>query len=317
MGIKQSAYYSKPSKMLNAQRKAHDAFNGVFGIYPDFGTVTEVSALGAEVVFPMDGPPFVKEPLVKNREDADKLEVPNPYEDCLMCKAIEYYEYMRERVGDKISIGFYGTLGPFDMACLVRGATSFMKDLYRNKELAHKILKITTQTCIKWLKVQEEVAGKPPRVKVADDYPGFISPTMFKEFVMPYTKQVFASLSSSVVKWWHSDGDMVGSIVELLPEMGVQVFYRFHPSLDLREAMKKVDNKICLTGNVSPDLVLHGSPEEIKYACKLNIEKGVQCQGYILAPGGEIVRGTPPENIRALIEASKMYGRYKWKNINI
>lgn len=308
VGIRQKDYYSSPRTMLHAQLEVCERFHGFFMPFPDFSPVTEISAIGSEIVFPEDDSPWPKQALIRRPEDIEKLQVPDPYNDGLMAKAISYYRYMSENFKKDVPVGFYGTLGPFDIASLLRGPTEFMLDLYRNREFAHKLLKLTAETCIVWLKVQEEVAGQPERVKIADDFPGFLSPKMFREFVLPYTKMIFEKQKRTVVRWWHSDADRAGSIIDFLPEMGVQVFYRFHPSVDIREAKEKIGNKVCLAGNVPPlDVMLRGTCADVERACRTCLEKGASKGGFILAPGGEIIRGTPAQNIDTFLISPEKY----------
>jgi uroporphyrinogen-III decarboxylase len=60
-------------------------------------------------------------------------------------------------------------------------------------------------------------------------------------------------------------------------------------------------------GNLSPiDLVLPGSPEQIRAEARRCI--GIareQNGGYLLAPSGAFIPGTPAENIQAILDAGR------------
>jgi uroporphyrinogen-III decarboxylase len=52
-----------------------------------------------------------------------------------------------------------------------------------------------------------------------------------------------------------------------------------------------------------------GSPEEVKESCRKLIEICAPGSGYILTAGAYMDIGNP-ENLRAMMEAAKEYGKY-------
>ncbi|MDZ7837991.1 MAG: uroporphyrinogen decarboxylase family protein [Actinomycetota bacterium] len=72
--------------------------------------------------------------------------------------------------------------------------------------------------------------------------------------------------------------------------------------VNLRRIRKNYETNICLCGILIPMDQLNGTPESVELEClnlmkELNAKKG----SFILCPGGEIIKGTPVENIDALI----------------
>ncbi|MDI3546566.1 MAG: uroporphyrinogen decarboxylase [Halanaerobiales bacterium] len=75
--------------------------------------------------------------------------------------------------------------------------------------------------------------------------------------------------------------------------------------VDLRKACEVLDTT-CIKGNLDPTgLLLKGTPEEIKEEAGRCIKIGGR--GYILSPGCELSRDTPYENLKALVEAARIY----------
>jgi uroporphyrinogen decarboxylase len=53
-----------------------------------------------------------------------------------------------------------------------------------------------------------------------------------------------------------------------------------------------------------------GTPQEVEGACREAIAILAPDSGFILGPGCALPPETPAENIHALVEAAKKYGRY-------
>ncbi|MBF8249344.1 MAG: cobalamin B12-binding protein [Bacteroidetes bacterium] len=56
--------------------------------------------------------------------------------------------------------------------------------------------------------------------------------------------------------------------------------------------------------------MLKGSPREVEEEAKACIDAAASGGGFILSTGDQCGRDTPDDNLFALIEAAKMYGRY-------
>jgi uroporphyrinogen decarboxylase len=87
-----------------------------------------------------------------------------------------------------------------------------------------------------------------------------------------------------------------------LGDLGIDVLYC---AAELSEVKKAVGKKVGLMGNINAiDLIRRGTPEQIIKECKRCIDIAAdEDGGYILAPSGAFIPGTPPENIQALIDA--------------
>jgi len=322
-GVSTYEYYHDPMVMLNVKLKARNALNNLAfsKIEPDPGCFYLVPrALGAEIWYPRPpesspyNDPWVKPGTVKSLEDVDKLEVPDPWDVDLVRKTFDYYEIMRNKAGDIITLGGW-TLGPFDVAALLRGPTQFFVDLYRNPKMSHKLLKKIMESTIAISEAEERVAGTTyESFAVADDLPGYLPPLLFREFVMPYTKRIFSKFGRSGLNTWHSDADKADAIAHLLSEMDVRVFDRFHPSIDIEKLKNKVGNELCLVGNLEPLLVLKGQTSEVFSMARKLITKAGPEGGYILCTGGEVDYEAPIDNLFSMVKASQEYGKYPFKN---
>jgi uroporphyrinogen decarboxylase len=79
----------------------------------------------------------------------------------------------------------------------------------------------------------------------------------------------------------------------------------------LAEAKRLFGHKLSLMGNLhTTDLMLRGSVEQVKAAARQAIADAGQGGGFLLSTGDQCGRDTPDQNIFAMVEVCKTYGRY-------
>ncbi len=80
---------------------------------------------------------------------------------------------------------------------------------------------------------------------------------------------------------------------------------------NLAEVKKMFGGKISFMGNLNtPELMLTGTPDMIRAASRKAIDDAACGGGFILSTGDQCGRDTPDENIRAMIEEARSYGKY-------
>lgn len=81
--------------------------------------------------------------------------------------------------------------------------------------------------------------------------------------------------------------------------------------VDLAEVKRARGRQISLMGNLhTTSVMLHGTPEEVRTAARQALCDAGQGGGFILSTGDQCPRETPDENLFALVETGKAYGRY-------
>jgi uroporphyrinogen decarboxylase len=295
-------YYKDREVMLECQLKVRRRFYGLTPVWPDYGMVLEASALGADICWEVDGSPWVR-PFIRSVEDVERLRVPDPHRDGLLPIFLETYEYMRRNVGEDAQLGCCSCVGPATLASLIRGATEFLRDLCLDKDLAVKLLSICSETAKVWLLAQAEVAPEVDCVLIGDDIASYMSPKQFEEFILPRYREIYSVLPNRR-RWLHNDADS-SHLLELLAESGVEVLHLGY-EVDIIDAKRRIGGRVCLMGNLPPLEVLRdGSRELVASKSRDLILKLAYDGGFVLAPGGYLVEGTPPENIDSMIEAAE------------
>jgi uroporphyrinogen decarboxylase len=80
---------------------------------------------------------------------------------------------------------------------------------------------------------------------------------------------------------------------------------------DLARVKKQFGNGLSLMGNLhTTEVMLKGTPDGVRRASKQAIDDAAEGGGFILSTGDQCGRDTPDENILAMIETARSYGRY-------
>ncbi|MGA2151013.1 MAG: uroporphyrinogen decarboxylase family protein [Geobacteraceae bacterium] len=273
------------------------------------GLVGIPEAIGSIIAYP-DGSPYVAELAVKEKNDLERLKVPDPYRDGRLPLFLEAANIVIKEVGDQVPVSMT-TSGPFTTATNIRGTENFMRDLRRDPEFAHGILRLATNSIIAFA---IEAAKVGSRIGLADPTASgtMISPGLFREFAFPYLKEVVEAITkvSGVPPSLHICGN-TRKIWSEMADTGVSVI-SLDDVVDLAEAKEAVGGRVALLGNIRPTAVMYlGSPDDVMANVRECLVKGWDSpKGYILGLGCGLPINTPVENIHALVAAARSYGRW-------
>ena len=258
-------------------------------------------ALGYEVqMIPGKGPFLPK--TVRNLEDAKVIEVPDVHDK--LRYVMDAITLTRKDLNGRVPlIGFAGA--PFTILCyMVQGQGS--KDFsqakafcHQNKEAAHTLLQTITDTTIAYLNAQIKAGAQT--FQVFDSWAGLLSPNDFKEFALPYIKQIIDNVKGapSIVfakGAWYAIEDMAKLGCDAL---GIDW------ALKPQEARKLAGKNITLQGNFDPSWLFAPIPE-IERLAKEMVD-GFGKDRYIANLGHGILPTVPVENAIAFINAIKNY----------
>ncbi len=286
------------------------------GIYPDFGCgVVEPSAFGCRLVGRENNPlcpepvcpqPFGPQPGNGGLEAVDRLKMPDPEKDGLLPQVLEQYRYYRDNLDMKYRDeygyldGFAFCMGPVETAALVAGYENFLIGMHDCPERIHRLLNMTTDFTLMWLRTQEKINGGLKRIYLFDHTPARVGPDHFEEFVFSPLRTV-CSAYPDALKIFHICERNILHVLGRLGDIGIDVLYF---AADLEEVKGALGDRVSLMGNISNVLLMNGNPEQVADACGRCIEAGADREGgFVLAPSGAFFPGTPEENIRRLIEA--------------
>lgn len=210
--------------------------------------------------------------------------------------------------------------GILTKALQIRGYEQMFADLANNIEFAEalmdKLLDLYKQF---WSTFLAAVGPYVQMVYFTDDIGGqqsmMISPDTFRQLVKPRLAALIDHIKSEAdVKFmYHTDGT-VTPVIEDIIEMGVDVLNPIQTSalgMDTAVLKELYHGRLCFHGAIDVQQMLpFSSPEEVRYDVARRLYDLGRGGGYILAPCHNIGSDVPPENIEAMYEAAKEYGRY-------
>jgi uroporphyrinogen decarboxylase len=153
----------------------------------------------------------------------------------------------------------------------------------------------------------------------ADDYGTqkgtLISANMYRKFMKPRQEKLFSFIKKkyNVKVFLHS----CGSVYDIIPdfiEAGVDILNPIQASaakMDPKTLKKEFGKDIVFWGGIDTQRVLpYGTPAEVKDEVKRIIDELAPGGGFVLASVHNITSEVPPQNIVAMAEAVREYGKY-------
>lgn len=142
------------------------------------------------------------------------------------------------------------------------------------------------------------------------------TPAIFRELALPIVKRVTdLAYADGMFTHVHSCGPEAELVEILANETHLTVIdpLEIPPmgNCNLKEIKQKFGDKIVLKGNLhTTDVMLNGTPEQVRDAAKRAIDDAAEGGGFILSTGDQCGRDTPKENLFAMIETARTYGKY-------
>lgn len=144
----------------------------------------------------------------------------------------------------------------------------------------------------------------------------FQSPRIFRELALPVLKRVTELASNmGIPTHVHSCGPEKELVKMAAEETDLTVIdpLEVPPMGDcnLADLKKLYGDKIILKGNLhTTSTMLHGSVDDVIAASKQAIDDAASGGGFVLSTGDQCGRDTPDENIFAMVETARTYGKY-------
>ena len=304
-GIDILDYFTNEALWFEANRKAIETFPEVTflpGFWSEFGMCTEPSAFGAKCVFHQNEFPFADK-TIHDVAQIDDLAEPDPATDGLLPFMLNRLRSVRPRLEDMgHKIRFSVSRGPLNVATFLMGTTEFLMALKTDPDKAHKLLRTITQFLKKWHELQRQTFPSIDGMFLLDDIVGFIGEADFKEFGLPYFKELYSA--DVAVKFFHNDAECAKSIA-YYPEIGINLY---NPGIfnTLAELRRMSANRLTILGNIPPrDVLAKGSPTDVAAAVKKLLAETPDRSKLILSCAGGVPPGVSTENLKAFIAAAK------------
>ncbi|OGV37929.1 MAG: hypothetical protein A2X48_01350 [Lentisphaerae bacterium GWF2_49_21] len=139
---------------------------------------------------------------------------------------------------------------------------------------------------------------------------------IFRKFALPAVKRgIELATAAGIPTHIHSCGPEKELVKIMAEETSLTVIDPLEISpmgdCDLKELKRLYGKKITLKGNLhTTNVMLRGSVENVIEASKKAIDDGAKGGRFILSTGDQCGRDTPFENLEAMVETARSYGKY-------
>ncbi len=271
----------------------------------------DAAVLYADIMLPLEGMgisleiepdigPIIHNPI-RTMQDVDALRVIDAEESTpFVMEAIRLVR--RELEGKQAVIGFSGA--PFTLACyLIEGRPSrdygLAKSLmYGQPDIWHALMEKLTEVVTRYLLAQ--ISAGVDAVQLFDSWVGALSPSVYRQFVQPYSHRIFEAVKRTSTPSIHF-GTSTASLLESMVEAGgdiISVDWR----MDLDAAWQRIGYDRGIQGNLDPTLMLTDW-SVIEKGMQDVLDRAANRPGHIFNLGHGVLADTEPDMLRRLVDA--------------
>jgi uroporphyrinogen decarboxylase len=259
--------------------------------------VVPLKAIGVGIDIKPGVGPVLDSPV---RTPAD-LEQLRPLEPTDVPYVTEAVGALVDELGATPLIGFAGA--PFTLASyLIEGGPSRHHDqtralMYGEPALWHALMSRLTAITVSFLEIQ--VSAGAAALQLFDSWVGALAPADYREFVLPYTSQIFAALAAYDVPRIHF-GVGTGELLGLMRDAGADVVgVDWRVRLD--EAATRVAPGTALQGNLDPAVLL--APWDVAAARARDVlTQARAAESHIFNLGHGVLPATDPGQLARLTD---------------
>jgi len=219
-----------------------------------------------------------------------------------------------EAVGDRLSV--HGEVfSPFTQLMERAGYEGGLMALLTDADKCHAILQRYAEGASALARLQAARGVDAVLISSAFAGGGFISRSMYEQFVMPYETQVATAIKQAGVKAYTHTCGAIGDRLDLMAATGIDGVDTMDPpplgNTDLAEAKQQIGDKLFLKGNIdSVNILLQGTEQMVRDDAKRKLDAAMAGGGYILSSACSVAPRVPPAHLMALVEVAEEYGRY-------
>lgn len=269
----------------------------------------DASIIFADILLPLEGMginfeftkgdgPVIHNP-VRSRADIDAIKEITPEED--VSYLMEAIKLTKKEIDGKVPlIGFCGA--PFTLASYMiegGGSKNYLhakKLMYTDPESWDVMMTKITDMLVKYLKAQ--INAGVQAVQIFDSWAGCLSKNDYSKYALPYTKRLIKEVTGEVPVINFSTN--TGTYLDVIKQAGGDVI-GLDWKVDLMDGWNQLGD-VAVQGNMDP-AVLFSDEKTIRAKVKEVIDSAAGRKGHIFNLGHGIILGTPPENVKILVDA--------------
>ncbi len=273
---------------------------GFDSIAPYFSVLNEAGALGCDVDWGSgENPSFLRASALKRPED---FVPPKNYLDAKPIKSIlTAISILKKRYGGQAAI-MGKVVGPLSLIFYINGIQNTLNTLILAPEKIWELLSVTKELCKEFALAQLEAGADV--ITISEDAAGdLISRECYRISVMDTERELTNAIKPYAPVIFHLTGNVIDR-ADLFRETGFDAL-----SYDSRNNLQKLKTKVGdmkLVGGVNNLMVLlNGRPKDVAKSVQNALAGGVD----LIAPEMAIPVRTTNENLLAMVESTKRYGK--------
>ncbi|MCC7494077.1 MAG: hypothetical protein IT204_17090 [Fimbriimonadaceae bacterium] len=224
-------------------------------------------------------------------------------------------QYLREQT-PYVVVGRHPYYGVFELGCWMCGFDDFLYRLAGDPEFVHRFFQIILDYQRRVNTRYYGAVGRWLHLTTSGDDFGMqtrpmLSPTMFRELVIPYFAARVADLRRYTDCWFFHH--TCGSVFELIPDLlqaGMQILNPIQPraaNMEPERLKTAFGDRLAFWGGVdTQELLPHGTPAEVAATTATLVDVLGRDGGYILSAAHCILEDVPLQNVVAM---------YRWREV--
>lgn len=262
----------------------------------------EAADCGGTIEYFDDQPPAIDETnaVLTDKADLASLRMPDPLGGGRMHDRVNAVALFKDRLsGHKLIEGWVE--GPCAQAADLRGINTLMMDFYEDPDFVRDLFAFVVEMELRFARAQIDAGADI--IGVGDAAASLIGPALYEEFVWPFEVKLVRGIRDMGARVrLHICGDTSG-ICAGMGKLHCDIVDLDFP-VSLRNARAAMTPNQTLLGNIDPVRALRdGTPESV-YADITECYRDAHAP-YIVSAGCEVPRGTPPENLRAMLNFAR------------
>lgn len=298
LGVPYSQCCSDHRLLTDAAFLCHERY-GIDMVCAISDSLREAEGFGTEVVFPAEGVPYAARMRLQKLSDIDTLKVIDPSLGRRMTDTVEAVGLMRQRAGNDVPV--VGWIeGALAECCDLMDMQHVFINLLDEPEAMEHLIDICAEQGILFARAQVEAGAHI--IGIGDAATSLIGPSLYEEFVLPYQQRMIREIHAmGVPVKLHICGN-IGPVMGLVAQTGADMV-DCDFMVDMEHAADILPKDACICGNFNPvEIMYQGTPEMVKEEVRRCKRLGRRNNNFV-APGCEVPKDTPTENMLALLEA--------------
>jgi len=235
-----------------------------------------------------------------------------PFPAAMEMNVRETVALWKKSLGERGVLAPWGPGGIFNLACDLRGIETLLMDAAEDPEAHREFMGRLTEAVEPQVRCLAGSGAECVGFQGNMANAGVMSATFFDEHVRPYEERTLrAACDAGAFTVYHNCG-IARRFYPIYREMPMSLWETVSPppqgDNDLVEAKAAVGDRLCLLGNLDQiDFLKKATPQEVASRTREIMRCGAPGGRYIFSTSDFLEKGTPIENVRAMIDAAKAY----------